>query len=218
MEINTNAVAKREEVKDVDALLNDKLSKTEDVKTAIDILATKTALEKTGVVEKVVEEKAEELRNDAEAKRLIAEQERILQERNKELAEKERQIAEFDRIISQKEKEVEAMKKDSDKAQAFFDANREILKCIGIRNKKSLRAMQVLMYPASILFAIVQILMLPLTLCGIIIERVVAIAGSICGEIKNNAWKIVLSIFVILLVVAVLVLAYVYGGKLLAGL
>lgn len=218
MEINTNAVAKREEVKDVDALLTDKLNKTEDVKAAIDILATKTALTKTGVVDKVVEEKAEELRNDAEAKRLIAEQERILQERNKELAEKERQIAEFDRVISQKEKEVEAMKRDSDKAQAFFDANKEILKYIGIRNKKSLGAMKTLMYPASILFAIVQILMLPITFCGVIIEGIIGIVGSICGEIKNNAWKIVLSIFVILVVVAIFVLVYVYGGKLLAGL
>lgn len=218
MEINTNAVAKREEVKDVDTLLTDKLNKTENVKDAIDILATKTALTKTGVVDKVVEEKAEELRNDAEAKRLIAEQERILQERNRELAEKERQTAEFDKIIAQKEKEVEALNKEADKAKAYFDANKEILKYIGVRNKKSLGTMKTLMYPAGILFAIVQILILPLTFCGVIIESIVGIVGSICGEIKNNAWKIVLSIFVILVVVAVLVLAYVYGGKLIARL
>ena len=202
----------------VDDLLKNKINKTENVKEMIDLEATKTALKLDDTAEKIVLEKKEELINEAEAKRLVAEQERILQEKNKEIVEKERQCAEYDKLIQLKEKEVEALNKDIDKANAYFSQNKEILKYVGIKNKKSLSVMKFWIYPASFIFAIVQILMLPLTICGVLLENILSIVGSVCGEIKNNALKIILSIVVVAIVIAVVVLAYFYGGRLIASL
>lgn len=195
------------------SLLDKKVEQTTDVKTAIDILATKTALEQEETLEKVVVEKGEELRNDAEAKRIQAEKERIEKETDKIKQEKEKQLAELDKEISKKKAEVEQLKVDGDKAQAFFESNKDILKYIGVREKKSIKTMQGLMYPASIVFVIVQILIFPLTLCGLLLETVVNIVGGVCGTIKNNAIKIILSIVVILLVCGVGFSSYYFGGK-----
>lgn len=203
---------------DVKSMLDDKVRATDNVKEAINLLATKTALEQDGTVQKLVTEKTEELRNDAEAKRVEAETHRVEEETKKIQAEKQKEIEEFDRIITAKKKEVEQLNAESDKAEAFFNANSEILKYIGVRNKKSLGTMRVLMYPATLIFCIVQILLFPLTFSGVILEAFVGILGGICGAIKNNALKIVVSILVVLLIVVVVVLAYFYGGKLIAGL
>jgi hypothetical protein len=211
--IEEQASEKVEKVPSVMTLLDKKVEQTTDVKTAIDILATKTALEQEETLEKVVVEKEEELRNDAEAKRIQAEKERIEKETEKIKQEKEKELAELDKEISKKKAEVEQLKVDGDKAQAFFESNKDILKYIGVREKKSMKTMQGLMYPASIVFVIVQILIFPLTLCGLLLETIVNIVGGVCGTIKNNAIKIILSILVILLIVAVGFFAYYYGGK-----
>lgn len=211
--IEEQASEKVEKAPSVMTLLDKKVEQTTDVKTAIDILATKTALEQEETLEKVVVEKEEELRNDAEAKRIQAEKERIEKETEKIKQEKEKELAELDKEISKKKAEVEQLKVDGDKAQAFFDSNKDILKYIGVREKKSMKTMQGLMYPASIVFVIVQILIFPLTLCGLLLETIVNIVGGVCGTIKNNAIKIILSILVILLIVAVGFFAYYYGGK-----
>lgn len=199
----------------VNSLLEKKVEQTQDVKTAIDLLATKTALEQSENLEKVVVEKGEELKNDAEAKRVEAETKRINEEAKKVVAEKQKQVELYDKEIAKKRKEVEQLKAESDKAQAFFDSNAEILKYIGVKNKKSLRVMQGLMVPATIIFIAVQLLMFPLTLCGVVLETLVNIVGGICGAIKNNALKLVISIGVVLLITAVVGLAYYYAGTIL---
>jgi hypothetical protein len=204
-------------VSDVKSILDDKVKKTDDVKTAIDLLATKTALEQGDTVVKLVNEKTEELRNDAEAKRVEAETKRVEEETKKILAEKEKQIQEYEKVITAKKKEVEQLNAESDKAEAFFKANSEILKYIGVRNKKSLGTMRVLMYPATLIFCIVQFLLFPLTFSGVILEAFVGIVGGVCGEIKSNALKIIISILVVLLIVGIVFLVYFYGGKLVAN-
>lgn len=204
-------------VTDVKSILDDKVKKTEDVKTAIDLLATKTALEQGNTVEKLVTEKTEELRNDAEAKRVEAETKKVEEETKKIIAEKQKEVEEFDKIITAKQKEVEQLKAEANKAQAFFDANSEILKYIGVRNKKSLNTMRVLMYPATLIFCIVQVLLFPLTFSGVVIEAFVNILGGICGAVKNNALKIIISILVVVLICGVIFVIYFYGGKLLAN-
>jgi predicted RND superfamily exporter protein len=197
----------------LNSLLEKKVEQTTDVKTAIDILATKTALKQEETLEKVVTEKQEELRNDAEAKRIQAETDRISKEVEKVKQEKEKELAELDKEISAKQKEVERLKADSDKSQAFFDSNKDILKYIGIREKKSMKTMQGLMFPATIVFVIVQILLFPLTFCGLLLETIVGIVGAICGKIASNGLKIGLSILIILLVCGVGFCAYYFGGK-----
>lgn len=204
-------------VSDVKSMLDDKVKATDNVKEAINLLATKTALEQDGTVQKLVTEKTEELRNDAEAKRVEAETHRVEEETKKIVAEKQKQVEEYDKLITAKQKEVEQLKAESDKAQAFFDANSEILKYIGVRNKKSLGTMKVLMYPATLIFCIVQILLFPLTFSGVVLEAFVGILGGICGAIKNNALKIIISILVVILILGVVFLVYFYSGRLIAS-
>ena len=198
----------------INSLLDDKVNNTTDVKIAIDLLATKTALQQKETLEKVVVEKEEELRNDAEAKRVQAETERISKEVEKVKQEKEKQLAELDKEISKRKAEVEQLKADSDKAQAFFDSNKDILKYIGVREKKSIKTMQALMFPATIVFIIVQILLFPLTFIGLLLETIVNILGGICGAIKNNSLKIVIAILVIALLFGGGFCAYYFGAKL----
>lgn len=198
----------------LNTLLENKVKQTEDVKTAIDLLATREALADENTVNKIVDEKTEELRNDAEAKRVSAETNRINEEVAKIKRQKEKELEEYDRLITARKKEAEQLKADADKAQAFFEANGEILKYIGVRSKKSLKTMQALMVPATIIFAIVQILLFPLTLCGVVLEALVNIVGGICNAIKNQALKIVASIGVILLISSAVFGVYFFGGNL----
>ena len=199
---------------DIDNLLDKKVEETTDVKVAIDILATKTALSQEETLNKVVEEKQEELRNDAEAKRIQAETDRISKEVERVRQEKEKQLSELDKTISAKQKEVEQLKAESNKAQAFFDSNKDILKYINIREKKSLKTMQALMFPATIIFIIVQVLLFPLTFGGLLLETIVNIIGGICGAIKNNAIKIIVSVLIIALLLGGGFCVYYFGSKL----
>ena len=73
------------------------------------------------------------------------------------------------------------------------------------------------MFIAVPVFCLVQILLFPLTFSGVILEACVGIIGGICGAIKNNALKIVVSVLVVLLIVGIVLLVYFYGGRLIAG-
>ena len=209
--INENSMGligdKTKSIEEVSKIITDKVNGTDNVKTAIDLLTTKTALQQEGVVEKLVDEKEQELVKDAETKKINAETEKIKKE-------KEREIAEFDKIIYAKQKEIEQLKVEADKAQAFFDSNKDILKYIGVREKKSLKTMQVLMFPATLVFIFVQILIFPITLCGLVLEAIIGILGGICGAIKNQALKIVITILVLLVIAGVSFCTYYFGGNL----
>lgn len=217
MEINTN-LPELKSKDELNNLIDNKSNATDDVKRFIDIQLTKTALEQEEVLTTMVEQKSAELRNDAEAKKVEAETKRINEEVKRITAEKEKEIAEFDKIIQAKQKEVEKLKTESDEAEAYFEANKDILKYALIRTKKSLNVMKFWLYPASVVFLVIQILMLPITFCGMIIENIINIIGGISGELKNNALKIVVSVIVILVVLAILVLTYIYGGKFIKGI
>lgn len=208
-----NALMMQENSEGVDTLLEKKAREASDVKTAIDLLATKTALKQEETLNKVVEEKQEELRNDAEAKRVQAETERISKEVEKVRQEKEKELVELDRTISLKRAEVDHLKAESDIAQAYFNSNKDILKCIGIREKKSLGVMKALMIPASFIFIIAQILFSPISFCGILLEIFVDVIGSVCGAIKNNAIKIISAVLIALVIIAVGVGVYYVIGE-----
>lgn len=209
--INENSMGligdKTKSIEEVSKIITDKVNGTDNVKTAIDLLTTKTALQQEGVVEKLVDEKEQELVKDAETKKINAETEKLKKE-------KEKEIAEFDKIIYSKQKEIEQLKVEADKAQAFFDSNKDILKYIGVREKKSLKTMQVLMFPATLVFIFVQILIFPITLCGLVLEAIIGILGGICGAIKNQALKIVITILVLLVISGVSFCTYYFGGNL----
>lgn len=209
--VNENSMGligdKTKSIEEVSKIITDKVNGTDNVKTAIDLLTTKTALQQEGVVEKLVDEKEQELVKDAETKKINAETEKLKKE-------KEKEIAEFDKIIYAKQKEIEQLKVEADKAQAFFDSNKDILKYIGVREKKSLKTMQVLMFPATLVFIFVQILIFPITLCGLVLEAIIGILGGICGAIKNQALKIVITILVLLVIAGVSFCTYYFGGNL----
>lgn len=208
-----NSLIESKDTKKIHDLIDEKVNETSDVKSAIDLFATKTALQQEETISKVVEEKQEELRNDAEAKRVQAETERVSKQAEKAKQEKERELAELDRIIATKKAEVDRLKAESDIEQAFFNSNKDILKYIGVREKKSLKTMKSLMFPASIIFVIVQILLFPLTFCGLLLETIVGIVGGVCGAIKSNALRIVLTILVIAVISCVGFCAYYFAGK-----
>lgn len=203
----------KEPENEIDELITEKVKSSDDIKAAIDFYSTKTALKQEETLNKIVEEKQEELRNDAEAKRVQAETEKITKEVQRVKQEKEKKIAELDKEISAKRKEVEKLIADSDKSTAFFESNRDILKYIGIREKKSMKTMQCLMVPSLIVFIVVQVLLFPLTFCGLLLETIMNIIGGVCGAVKNNAAKILLTIFVILLIAAVVFCVYYFGIK-----
>ena len=74
------------------------------------------------------------------------------------------------------------------------------------------------MVPSLIVFIIVQILLFPLTFCGLIFETIINIIGSVCGAIKNNALKIILAIIIAVVIVGAFVCVYYFGGKFLSTL
>lgn len=182
------------------ALIDEQVKGTDNLKTAIDLLATREALAQKDNMEKVVHEKGEEIRTDAEKKRIEAETAKIIEEVNKIKAQAEKELVELDKQIQAKRKEVEDLKAESDKEDAFFERNKEILKYVNIRSKKTLAVMKTLMFPAVIIFLIVQTLLFPITFTGLVLENIVNIVGGICGAIKNNIWRILLSVLVVLII------------------
>ena len=195
------------------ALIDQQANQTTDVKVAVDLLATKEALSEEENVEKIVREKSEELKNDAEAKRIEAETSKINEQVKKIKALAEQELVEIEKQIQAKKKEVEELQAESDKEDAYFTRNREILKYVNIRSKKTLKVMKTLMFPAIIIFLFVQALVFPITLAGLILENIVNIVGGICGAIKNNVWRILLAILVVLIIGGVCFAVYYFGIK-----
>ena len=178
------------------------------VKNVIDLAATSKALQDDKIVGKIVDEKQKELITDAEKKKIEAETEKIKQEAEKIKQEKEKEIAELEKVKNRLEGEVANLRAEDDKAQAFFDSNKSILKCIGIREKLSLKTMELLMFPAGVVFTIFQIILLPFSLIGFAIESLMTIVEIVCGKIAKGGWKIVLSILVAIIIIALLVGCY----------
>jgi hypothetical protein len=73
--------------------------------------------------------------------------------------------------------------------------------------------MQALMFPATVVFIIVQVLLFPLTFIGILLETIVNIIGGICGAIQNNALKIMLTLLIIAFLITGAFCTYYFGGK-----
>jgi hypothetical protein len=198
----------------VEKLLNEKLAQTDNVENAIDVASTLEALKREGTVDKLVDEKEEELRNKAEAKRLQAETEKIEKEVSKIRQEKEKELAELDKEIEKRKAEVSQLKTESDKSEVFFKSNKEILSCAGITSAKSLNVMYWFMPFAIIVFIVIRIIVLPLTIGGKIAEVIIEIVSGICETITNHALKIIISITVVAVLIACGICAYFYGGKL----
>lgn len=179
-----------------------KAKQSEDVKDIINLATTLNAINKEGTIEKLTTEKTEELLNDAITKKIKAESSKIKEQVEKVKQETEKELAELDKSKKRLQAEIEELKSKTDKASAFFNANKQILKCVGVRNPLSLTAMQWLMVPAGIIYTIFQALLLPLTLLGFCIEVLTELVGSVCGKIASNGWKIALSIVVIAVILA----------------
>ena len=181
---------------------------TKNVKDIIDLAATSKALENQDTVEKIVSEKTEELHRDAEAKKIKAETDKIREEVAKVKQEAEKEIAELEKEKQSLEVEVAALKAEDDKASQYFNNHKSILRCVNIREKLSLKAMQAWMVPASIIYAIFQIILLPFSLVGFAVEQITTIIGAICGKIAKNGLKIVLSIIVGIVIVGLVIGIY----------
>lgn len=186
----------------VDDIILQTAKASKDVKSVIDLAATSRALQNEKTVEKIVSEKTEELQHDAEAKKIKAETDKIREEVDKVKQEMEKELAELEKQKKALEAEVARLKALDDKAKQYFESNKSILKCIGVREPLSLKAMQCLMIPASVIFAIFQVILLPFSLIGFSIESIMNIVEAVCGKIAKGGWKIALSIIVVALVLA----------------
>jgi len=171
------------------------------VKEAIDLDATKVALTQEKNVRMIVDTKGQELFHDAQAKLAEAQTKQIQQEKEKELAY-------YDKGNEALRKQTEQLKAESDKAEQFFQNHKSILKCVGVREKLGLKAMQWWMVPASVIYGIFQIILLPITICGFAIEQIINILGAICEKITHHGVKILITILVVLFIVAVVVGCY----------
>lgn len=196
----------------VSSVIEQNARATNDVKATIDLLSTKKALEQEGTVETLIQEKTKELQNDAEAKRVQAETAKIQQEVAKVRQESEKEIAELAKTKNRLQAEVEQMAKEADKAEAYFEANKDILKCAGITSKKTLPVMKAWLWVASLVFIIIQVIKLPITIVGSLIEGIINIVGDVCGAVKNNAVKVIVSTVVILVLVAAFIFVF-WGGR-----
>lgn len=179
------------------------------VKEAIDLEATNTALKDPGNLGMIVQTKGQELLNDAEAKKVEAETERIRKETDKIKQEREKELADLQKTIDNLQKQAEQIKAENDKAQQYFESHKSILRCVGIRERLSLGAMQFWIWPASIVYAIFQFLLLPITICGFTFEQVVGIIDAVCGKIQKGAVRIIISVLTIVLIGAIVCGCYV---------
>lgn len=179
-----------------------------DIKSVIDLAATSKALENEQTVDKLVKEKTDELKADAEAKKTQSEINKIREEAEKVRQETQREIAKLEGEKDALTADVERLKTLDNKAEAFFNANKSILRCIGVREKLSLKVMMGLMAPATALFIFFQILLLPLSLIGFIVEAITGIVGAISGGIAKNGWKIFVAILSTALIAALVVGIY----------
>lgn len=178
------------------------------VKDVIDLAATSKALEKKETVDKIVEEKTKELISDAEKKKIESETERIRQEADKVKKEEEKQIAELSKIKNTLLGEIENLRAEEDKAIAYFNSNKSILRCVGIREPLSLKSMTFWMYPASIIYAIFQVLLFPFTLVGFAVEQLINIIEAVCGKIAKGGIKIVVAIITGIVITGLIVGVY----------
>lgn len=174
------------------------------VKDVIDLAATSKALEKKETVDKIVEEKTKELISDAEKKKIESETEKIRQEAEKVRKEEEKKIAELNKIKTTLEGEIDNLKTEDDKALAYFNANKSILRCVGVREKLSLKAMHFWMYPASFVYILFQIILFPFTLVGFAVEQLIGIVEAVCGKIAKGGWKIVVAIITAVIIVGLI--------------
>lgn len=178
------------------------------VKDVIDLAATSKALEKKETVDKIVDEKTKELISDAEKKKIESETEKIRQEAEKVRKEEEKQIAELNKIKNTLLGEIDNLKAEDDKATAYFNANKSILRCVGIREKLSLKAMHFWMYPASFIYALFQVILFPFTLVGFAVEQLLGIVEAVCGKVAKGGWKIVVAILTGIVIVGLIVGIY----------
>lgn len=197
----------------VGEILKEGVSRADGVKTAIDLMFTHDALQDNDTFDVALKEKKEELRNDAEAKRIEAETNKIEKEVARIKQEKEKELAEFDKLIDAKRKEAEHLKAESDRAQAFFEFNKDILSYVGVQSKKTLKVMYMLLIPAIIIFAIVQIIALPFTISGKLLELIINIVSNVCKAITNNSLKIIIAVLVIASLLICSFCAYYFTSK-----
>lgn len=195
----------------INSTIQARAKETSNVKDAIDLATTQQAISKDETVNKLIEEKTDELVNDAIRKRVEAETEKINKEVEKVKAEADKKIAEYETSIAAKKKEYEELEAQDKKEQAYFDNHKSILRCIGIREKLSLKVMQGWLYPASAVYFIFQFLLLPLTMISFVIEQLINIVDTISEKFKKTGWKIAISILAVIVICVLLFGAY-YGG------
>lgn len=186
------------------------------LKEVIDVGVTGKALQKEGVIDELTDRKEQELKEDALAKVIASEAVRIRQETDKVLEEGKKQLATLENEINSVKAAKEKLEKEADKNQAYFNSHRAVLKYAGCKEAMSITYMQVMAVIGFVIMCIIKVLLSPLIVVGMLIEVLMDIVGGVTGKMKENAGKIIASIFLVIFIIAVMAAAY-YGVLKLTG-
>lgn len=161
----------------------------------LDSALTIMALKQEETVNNLVGKKGDEMNLNADAKIIEA-------ELRKQRAEAQRAIDQLNNDISFRKNENERLKVESEKlnaeinrAESFYEANKEILKIIGVKKAHGYRTMCVLIVIAMIFYIpISAILFIPFSIVEYIIMFFIDIIGEISKRVATNGLKVLFGI------------------------
>lgn len=187
----TSTIEPKDESQMVQSALMKAGTQATTLKDAIDVGVTGTALRSDGVIETLTDKKKQELNEDANARLIGAMTERISKE--KELVEIEKQKIET----------------ETEKAKAYFEAHKKVLWYAWCKEPMTIPYMKTFAVLGTFLMWVIKIITAPIWLSGQIIGAVVEVVGDIGEKITSNAIKIVVSVLVVLILIAVCVGSYI---------
>lgn len=178
------------------------------LKEVVDVGVTGIALQNKHVIVDLKEKKERELKEDALAKVIASETARIEQETNRVLEEGRRQLADLNNQINEVRAVKDKLEQEADQNKAYFECHKSILKYAGCVQVMSVTYMKKMSVIGFLIMCLVKIVFSPLILTGLFIETLVDIIGGVTGTITHNAWKIIASLGLAILIVGIVIGAY----------
>jgi len=152
---------------------NMNITEKNNFENVIDNLSSLAVLSNKEEAEKIAHKKAEEIGHKTDAKVISAEAEK---------AEAERKLIQA---------EAEKLEGSTNKARAFYNANKSVLRIIGIREELGFKTMNILYIIALPLYLLAAVLIsFPISIAKFFVELVIDIIGDISKKISSNFLKV----------------------------
>jgi Fe2+ transport system protein B len=130
------------------------------------------------------------LATQKDAKITGAERELAQAEAEKVKAETEKLKAEFEQRKHSLEDEIQNLERRARKDEAFFQANKNILRYINIKERAGMRTMLVLYPVGLIIFLIISLITLPLTIASELIKSLLQIVTDVVDKLCKDTAKL----------------------------